>query len=72
MLAIDSTFIKTLMNGSGSYMGRNDGMMVDVPAVIFLFTVSLNALTSSTYVNDSSLFDNVINFYLRISDIFII
>ena len=59
-LLIDSTFIKTLMNGSGSYKGISDGMKVHVPAVVFPFTVPLNAYISSANVNDSSLFDNII------------
>ena len=61
VLAIDSTFIKTLMNGSGSYKGISDGMKIHVPAVVFPFTVPLNAYISSANVNDSSLFDNIIN-----------
>ena len=60
VLAIDSTFIKTLMNGSGSYKGISDGMKVHVPAVVFPFTVPLNAYISTANVNDSSLFDNII------------
>jgi hypothetical protein len=61
VLAIDSTFIKTLMNGSGSYKGESDGMKIHVPAIVFPFTVPLNAYISSANVNDSSLFDNIIN-----------
>ena len=61
VLAIDSTFIKTLMKGSGSYKGISDGMKIHVPAVVFPFTVPLNAYISSANVNDSSLFDNIIN-----------
>ena len=60
VLAIDSTFIKTLMKGSGSYKGISDGMKIHVPAVVFPFTVPLNAYISSANVNDSSLFDNII------------
>ena len=60
VLAIDSTFIKTLMNGSGSYKGISDGMKIHVPAIVFPFTVPLNAYISSANVNDSSLFDNII------------
>ena len=60
VLAIDSTFIKTLMNGSGSYKGISDGMKMHVPAVVFPFTVPLNAYISSANVNDSSLFYNII------------
>ena len=60
VLAIDSTFIKTLMNGSGSYKGESDGMKIHVPAIVFPFTVPLNAYISSANVNDSSLFDNII------------
>ena len=61
VLAIDSTFIKTLMSGSGSYKGTSDGMKIHVPAIVFPFTVPLNAYISSANVNDSSLFDNIIN-----------
>ena len=61
VLAIDSTFIKTLMNGSDSYKGISDGMKIHVPAVVFPFTVQLNACISSANVNDSSLFDSIIN-----------
>ena len=61
VLAIDSTFIKTLMNGSGNYKGESDGMKIHVPAIVFPFTVPLNAYISSANVNDSSLFDNIIN-----------
>ena len=61
VLAIDSTFIKTLMNGSGSYKGISDGMKLHVPAIVFPFTVPLNAYISSANINDSSLFDNIIN-----------
>ena len=60
VLAIDSTFIKTLMNGSGSYKGESDGMKIHVPAIVFPFTVPLNAYISSANVNDSSLFDNIL------------
>jgi hypothetical protein len=60
VLAIDSTFIKTLMNGSGSYKGESDGMKIHVPAIVFPFTVPLNAYISSANVNDSPLFDNII------------
>ena len=60
VLPIDSSFIKTLMNGSGSYKGISDGMKIHVPAVVFPFTVPLNAYISSANVNDSSLFDNII------------
>ena len=60
VLAIDSTFIKTLMNGSGSYKGESNGMKIYVPAIVFPFTVPLNAYISSANVNDSSLFDNIL------------
>ena len=60
VLAIDSTFIKTLMNGSGSYKGISVEMKIHVPAVVFPFTVPLNAYISSANANDSSLFDNII------------
>ena len=60
MLAIDSTFVETLMKGSGSYKRIADEMKVHVPAVVFPFTVPLNAYISSANVNDSSLFDNII------------
>ena len=60
ILAVDSTFIKTLMNGTGSYKGVVDGMKVHVPAIGFPFTVALNAYISSPNVNDSSLFDNIL------------
>ena len=61
VLAVDSTFIKTFMNGSGSYKGESNGIKIHVPAVVFPFTVPLNAYISSANVNDSSLFDNIIN-----------
>ena len=60
VLAIDSTFIKTLMNGSGSYKGISNGMKIHIPAIVFPFTVPLNACISSANVNDSSSFDNII------------
>ncbi len=60
VLAMDSTFIKTFINGSGSYKGKSNGMKVHVPAIVFQFTVPLNAYISSANVNDSSLFDNII------------
>nr|WP_298275506.1 IS4 family transposase [Ferroplasma sp.] len=60
VLAIDSTFIKTLMNGSGSYKGESDGMKIHVHTIVFPFTVPLNAYISSANVNDSSLFDNIL------------
>ena len=60
VLAIDSTFVETLMKGSGSYKRIADEMKVHVPAVVFPFTVPLNAYISSANVNDSSLFDNII------------
>ncbi len=61
VLAVDSTFIKTFMNGSGSYKGESNGIKIHVPAVVFPFTVPLNAYISSANVNDSSLFNNIIN-----------
>ena len=36
-------------------------MKIHVPAIVFPFTVPLNAYISSANVNDSSLFDNIIN-----------
>ena len=60
VLAIGSIFIKTLMKGSGSYKGESDGMKIHVPAIVFPFTVPLNAYISSANVNNSSLFDNII------------
>ena len=60
VLAIDSTFIKTFINGSGSYKGESNGIKIHVPAIVFPFTVPLNAYISSANVNDSSLFDNII------------
>ena len=59
VLAVDSTFIKTLMNCSGSYKGEPDGMKIHVPAIVFPFTVPWNAYISSANVNDSSLFNNI-------------
>ncbi len=41
--AIDSTFIKTLINGSGSYKGISNGMKIHIPAIVFPFAVPLNA-----------------------------
>ncbi len=58
MLAMDSTFIKTFMNGSGNYKGESNGMKIHVPAIVFPFTVPLNACISSANVNDSSFFDS--------------
>ena len=49
------------MNGSGSYKGISDGMKIHIPAIVFLFTVPMNAYISSANINDSSLFDNIIN-----------
>ena len=60
VLAVDSTFIKTLMKGSGSYKGISDGMKMHIPAIVFPFTVPMNAYISSANVSDSSLFDNII------------
>ena len=60
VLAIDSTFIKTFINGSGSYKGESNGIKIHVPAIVFPFTIPLNAYISSANVNDSSLFDNII------------
>ena len=45
--AIDSTFIKTLINGSGSYKGMADVIKIHIPAIVFLFAVPLNAYLSS-------------------------
>ena len=61
ILAIDSTFIKTFINGSSNYKGESNGMKIHVPAVVFPFTVPLNAYISSANANDSSRFDNIIN-----------
>ncbi len=61
VLAIDSTFIKTFINGSGSYKGESNGIKIHVPAIVFPFTVPLNAYISSANANDSSRFDNIIN-----------
>ena len=61
VLAVDSTFIKTFMKGSGSYKGESNGIKIHVPAIVFPFTVPLNAYISSANVNDSSLFNNIIN-----------
>lgn len=60
ILPVDLVFIKIFMNGSGSYKGISIGMKIHVPAIIFPFTVSLNALISSANANDSSLFDDII------------
>ena len=60
VLAIDSTFIKTLMNGSGNYKDESNEMKIHVPAIVFPFTVPLNAYISSANVNDSSLFNNIL------------
>ena len=60
ILVVDSTFIKTLMNGSGSYKGESNGIKGRAPTIIFTFTVRFNAYISSANVNDSSLFDNII------------
>ena len=48
------------MNGLGSYMAGSNGMRVHVPAIVFPFTVPLNACKSSANVNDSSLFDKIL------------
>ena len=61
VLAVDYTFIKTFMNGFGNYKWESNGMKIHVPAIVFPFTVPLNAYISSANVNDSSLFDNIIN-----------
>ena len=47
VLAIDSTFIKTFINGSGSYKDISDGIKIHIPAIVFPFTVTLNAYISS-------------------------
>lgn len=62
ILGIDSTFIKTFIKGSGNYKGTEvKGMKIHVPSIVYPFTVPLNASISSANVNDSSLFDNIIN-----------
>jgi hypothetical protein len=60
VLAVDSTFIKTLMNGSGSYKGESNEMKIHASAIVFHFTVPMNAYISSANVNDSLLFGNII------------
>ena len=41
-------------------MAGSNGMRVHVPAIVFPFTVPLNACKSSANVNDSSLFDKIL------------
>ena len=62
ILAIDSTFIETIVKGSGIYQRekRRNGIKVHTAAIVSPYTLPLKAIITPANVHDSKVFDDLL------------
>lgn len=64
ILGIDSTFIKTKIKESGKYViknGNERGLKLHLSAIVYPFTLPMEAFLTPANQNDSPVFDKILN-----------
>lgn len=64
ILGVDSTFIKTKIKESGKYVRRNAnerGLKLHLSAIVYPFTLPMEALLTPANQNDSPVFEKILN-----------
>jgi hypothetical protein len=78
IIGIDSTFIKTFINGSGKYHGTNiNGIKIHTSSIVYPYIIPIGFKLSSANENDSRFFndllksmdDNIINSSILVFDL---